>query len=107
MFRRHLHARGLVAAVLVSLFLSVAVAAPEGAAMLLPAFLLAFAVALGLFTGDELIRRLRRHLRSARTPQIQARRPAGLHRRPRRVGLSLAFALAMRPPPARAVALTS
>lgn len=89
------------------LFAVVAWVAPQGAAMLLPAFALVALIIAGLFPGDDLIHRLRRRLSRRRPARPIVARPARISTIRRRVGRALAFALAMRPPPAAAVALTT
>ncbi|MDO9357315.1 MAG: hypothetical protein Q7T55_26695 [Solirubrobacteraceae bacterium] len=79
---------------------------PLGALMLSPALALVAAIGLGLFPGDELILRVRRRLlrRRAHGLVLRSGRPTP-RRRAVPAGLALAFALAMRPPPAAATQL--
>jgi hypothetical protein len=77
------------------------VACPTLGMLLVPAIGLALALAMGMFPGEQAIERLRS---ARRTP---GKRRSSVIARPatpavvRRVGRLLAFALAMRPPPAR------
>lgn len=92
------------AAVAVLCLLGLAVIeSPHVALMLGPALLLLLTVAVGLFPGEEAIARAR-----ARRAKARPTRAPGRVARPvlpdvvRPVGVALAFALAMRPPPAAA-----
>jgi hypothetical protein len=96
--------RAVLAAACVLAVLAPAVAVPGLALALAPACLLLVALAFGRFPGEQLIERLAnvRHV-------VRRRRPCPLaaRRRPdrafRRVGRLIAFALAVRPPPAPAL----
>ena len=96
--------RAVLAALCALAVLAPAVAEPGLALALAPAFLLLAALAFGRFPGEQLIARFavaRRAVRRRRPPVLVA------HRRPerafRRAGRLIAFALAVRPPPAPAL----
>jgi hypothetical protein len=77
----------------------------QDAFLMLPAILMLSALAHGAFLGEELIARLgarRRSRRARRAPVIAVPRAVRIVCG---VGRTIAFALAMRPPPARALLL--
>lgn len=99
---RHIRpARAASAVALLSVMVATADASPQIALLLAPAFVLVLLLSFGVFLGEDLIARLRdrRMTRPRRVREPRAGRPyaAGVVRR---VGRSLAFALAIRPPPA-------
>jgi hypothetical protein len=73
---------------------------PEFALVLAPVFALLTALVLGMFPGEDLLERIR----TRRCPQPRRRPTNATPRRRtlpvRRVGRAVAFALAVRPPPA-------
>ncbi len=89
--------------VAVAALVVVAGASVHIALLLSPALLLAFALINGMFPGERVIERLRARYEARRI------RPVASPSRPqtpllaRRTGRLMAFALAMRPPPARVV----
>jgi hypothetical protein len=96
--------RAVLVAACVLAVLAPALAEPGLALALAPAFLLLAALAFGHFPGEQLIERLavaRRALRRRRPCSLAARRRP--ERSYSRVGRLLAFALAVRPPPAPAL----
>lgn len=99
--RSVLSTRRVSAFALVALLLALLVVSPLGAAMLSPAFALIAALLFGAFPSERLILALRRRLRRRRTgaPLTLRPQPAALRPRP---SAPLAFALAVRPPPAGA-----
>jgi len=96
--------RLLILCALAAAALLLATASPGFALSLVPLFALAAALVVGIFPGEELIERLRERRsmqrRTVRAPVATRVRPV-LYVRP--TGRALAFALAMRPPPAAAV----
>lgn len=100
--RRSLHITRVLAAVAVLAALGLAlVASPDVALLLAPAFVLLLVLVVGVFPGEEAIARARARRTRARPSRAPGRTP-----RPvlpdvvRPAGAALAFALAMRPPPA-------
>lgn len=100
--RTALSTRRLSVAALVALLLALCAVSPLGAAMLSPAFALIAALLFDAFPSDRLILAIRRRLRRRRAgaPRSLRPRPAAVAPRP---SAPLAFALAVRPPPAGAV----
>lgn len=103
--RRRLHTTRVLAAVAVLTALGLAfVASPDVALLLAPALLLLLVLVVGVFPGEEAIARAR-----ARRTRARPSRAPGRVLRPvlpdvvRPAGAALAFALAMRPPPAVAL----
>lgn len=99
--RTALSSRRLSVAALVALLLALLVVSPLGAAMLSPAFALIAALLFGLFPSDRLIHAIRRRLRRRRVGAPLTLRPRPTAVAPR-LSAPLAFALAVRPPPAGA-----
>lgn len=100
--RPGLHLSRLCTAVAVLAALGLAVVeSPQVALLLGPAFLLLLILVVGVFPGEEAISRARSRRARARRPRAPGRvaRPV-LPDVVRPVGAALAFALAMRPPPA-------
>ena len=100
----HRRPRAVIAAACVLALFAPALAAPGLALALVPTVLLLAALAVGRFPGERLIERLAVAHRPVRRP-----RPCSVAVRPRaeralrRVGRLIAFALAVRPPPAPAL----
>lgn len=75
--------------------------APSVGLLLAPAAALLLLLAHGVFLGETLIERLRTRRSPARRRAARAVRPPAVPLVVRRTGRLLAFALAVRPPPAR------
>lgn len=100
--RSRLHITRVCAAVAVLAALGLSlVAAPQVALLLAPALVLLLILVVGVFPGEEAIARARSRRARSRRSRAPGRvlRPV-LPDVPRPAGLALAFALAMRPPPA-------
>jgi hypothetical protein len=100
--RPGLHITRLFAALAVLAALGLAVVeSPHVALLLAPALLLLLVLVVGVFPGEEAIARPRARRATARRSRAPGRTPAPvLPDVVRPAGLALAFALAMRPPPA-------
>ncbi len=100
--RPGLHITRVLAAVAVLAALGLAVVeSPHVALLLAPALLLLLILVVGVFPGEEAIARARARRARARRSRAPGRVPAPvLPDVVRPTGLALAFALAMRPPPA-------
>ncbi|MDO9406965.1 hypothetical protein [Patulibacter sp.] len=103
--RPGLHISRVLSALAVLAALALAVLeAPQVALLLGPAFLLLLILVVGVFPGEEAIARARARRSRARRTRAPVRvAPPALPDVARPAGAALAFALAMRPPPAAAV----
>lgn len=95
---------GAFAAVLLTLAAGLVVA-PSVGLLLAPAAALLLLLAHGVFLGEDLIERLRTRRSPSRRRRPQAVRPPAMPVVLRRTGRRIAFALAVRPPPARVAVL--
>jgi hypothetical protein len=79
---------------------ALALVAPGPALMLVPAAILAVLLLRGMFPGEKVIERLARAVRRRVTRPVSIQLPRARALALHRVGRLIAFALAMRPPPA-------